>query len=318
MNHFRATLSLAGPVGGADPWQADTVFGHLCWALRYAEGENALRDFLAAYQQAEASQSEPPLVVSNGFPGELLPKPLHLEHTPLSDSDAPSQAENDFARRKQLKERRLLTPQEFESARRGHFAAIGDKDPEGAIRHRVTLKNQINRLTNTTGETGQLFGFEETFIPQVAIYCGVADDYDSARVERLFRSLEASGYGKRKAVGYGAVRQVDWQPHQWPGVPDANAAVSLSNFVPAQRDPTEGYWRTFVKYGRLGEEYAHSENPFKRPVVMLRAGSVLRDPSPRGWYGRMVRDVAPALSQPPHNVNVVQYGYALAVPLRAP
>jgi CRISPR-associated protein Csm4 len=310
MNHFRATLTLAGPVGGADPWQADTIFGHLCWALRYAQGEAGLLRFLSAYQEAEASQREPPLLVSNGFPGELLPKPLHLEHVSLSASDDSSQAETDFARRKHLKERSLLTPQEFESARRGNFAAIGDKDPEHVIRHRVTLKNQINRLTNTTGEGGQLFGFEETFIPQVTIYCGVADGYE-ALARRLFESLAVSGYGKRKAVGYGAVQQVDWQPFDWfPNVPDANAAVSLSNFVPAQRDPTDGWWRTLVKYGRLGEEYAHSENPFKRPVVMLRAGSVLRHPSPRAYYGRMVRDVAPALP------NVVHYGYALAVPLK--
>lgn len=44
------------------PLQADTLFGHLCWALRYLEGEDRLRNFLAAYQNS------PPLILSDGFP----------------------------------------------------------------------------------------------------------------------------------------------------------------------------------------------------------------------------------------------------------
>jgi CRISPR-associated protein Csm4 len=325
MNYFRVRLELAGPVVGSNPWQADTIFGHLCWALRYADGVAELRRFLDAYQEP----GEPPILVSNGFPGDLLPRPLHLEHLPASPpgphantagEGVGSEAEEAFAYHRDLRKRQYLTPQEFQDARESRPPAPGSRDPENVVSTRVTLKNQINRLTNTTGEGGQLFGFEETFyldrdskVPQVTIYCAVAESYGATQAQRLFRALEASGYGKRKAVGYGAISHLDWQPFPWfPDVPGANAAVSLSNFVPARGDPTKGWWKTLVKYGRLGEEFASSLHPFKRPVIMLQAGTVLLDPSPRPYYGRLVRGVS--FLDP----GIVQYGYALAVPLRVP
>jgi CRISPR-associated protein Csm4 len=306
MNYFRARLELGGPTGGSNPWQADSIFGHLCWALRYAEGEARLLRFIAAY-----GEGEPPILVSNGFPGDLLPRPLHLEYLPTTRTVEPQRNEADFTLRREIKKRLYLTPGEFQESRVGRLPA-NTSDPEGVVRTRVTLKNQINRLTNTTAEGGQLFGFEETFIPQVTIYCGVTEGRE-AMAEGLFRIMAASGYGKRKAVGYGAIQHLDWQPFQWfSQVPEANGVVSLSNFVPARNDPTQGWWKTLVKYGRLGEEFASSEQPFKRPLIMLQAGAVLLDPAPRPYYGRLVREVS--FLDP----GIVQYGYALAVPLAVP
>lgn len=302
MPWYKVVVTVRSATG--TPWQADTIFGHLCWALRYTDGETELVRFLSAY-----GEGEPPILVSNGFPDDLLPRPLHLEH--LRPAAGGTQQEDAFNHYRDLRKRQYLTFEEFEDARLGRLPA-STSDPEGVVHTRVTLKNQINRLTNTTAEGGQLFGFEETFIPRVTIYCGVTEGYE-AMAERLFRIMAASGYGKRKAVGYGAIQHLDWQPFQGFGdVPEANAVVSLSNFVPARNDPTQGWWKILVKYGRLGEEFASSEHPFKRPVIMLQAGSVLRDPAPRPYYGRLVRDVS--FLDP----GIAQYGYALAVPLQVP
>ena len=53
------------------PLQSDTIFGHLLWALRYTEGEDALVAFLNRYRD-----DEPPLLVSAGFPEGTLPVPV--------------------------------------------------------------------------------------------------------------------------------------------------------------------------------------------------------------------------------------------------
>ena len=37
------------------PIQADTLFGHLCWALRSTQGEPRLRDFLHAFDDTPAA-----------------------------------------------------------------------------------------------------------------------------------------------------------------------------------------------------------------------------------------------------------------------
>ena len=69
MKLFRVTYNLRSAV--ASDWQADTIFGHICWALRYLEGEDKLIRFLSDYELRQ-----PPIIISDGFPGELLPRPL--------------------------------------------------------------------------------------------------------------------------------------------------------------------------------------------------------------------------------------------------
>lgn len=41
----------------------------------------------------------------------------------------------------------------------------------------------------------------------------------------------------------------------------------------------------------MGPGYGGVHNPFKKPLIMLQAGSIFRDGSVREWYGRLVPDV---------------------------
>jgi len=94
-------------------------------------------------------------------------------------------------------------------------------------------------------------------------------------------------------------------------VKDANAFVTLSSFCPREDDPTEGIYKTFVKYGKLGEEFNFCGNPFKKPLLMVKTGSVFKTQGqPKEIYGRIIEKIAPAKAE------VVQYAYAFAVPIR--
>jgi len=59
-------------------FQSDTIFGHLCWALRYLHGEEELNNFIAKYKES------PPILVSNGFPSGRMPRPIR---NPLERED---------------------------------------------------------------------------------------------------------------------------------------------------------------------------------------------------------------------------------------
>lgn len=50
--------------------QSDTLFGHLCWAICYAEGEDALHRFLAEFADS------PPLLLSAAFSQNTMPMPV--------------------------------------------------------------------------------------------------------------------------------------------------------------------------------------------------------------------------------------------------
>lgn len=310
MKTFRVTYHLGSAT--ATPFQADTIFGHLCWALKYLEGEEALTDFLEWYRIGE-----PLLLVSNGFPGDLLPRPLVPRRHAAAGTTVAERIEA-FGKRKETRKAELVPMQEFNRLLDGEEVAV--RAPAAMPRTRSTLKNQINRLTGTTGEAGRLYPFEETYwrgaepdgpvdIP-VSIYCRAQEGFET-KAEQLFRFVAEQGYGKRKSVGYGQIRSMAFEPFDgFEGPADANGFVTLSNFVPAAGDPTDGYWKGMVKYGKLGEAFEASEdNPFKRPLVMLAAGSVFRVRQPREYYGRLVDGIS-------HLPEVVQYGLAFPVPLR--
>jgi CRISPR-associated protein Csm4 len=291
-------------------WQADTFFGHLCWALVRREGEEALRAFLSLYDQGQ-----PPLVLSNGFPGDLLPRPIlpplpSNSALPIADRIRQARMNKDAA------QVGYLSLEEFNRVRQGERTT---PKPKAGMQHRVTMKNQISRLTGTTGEEGQLYPQEESYASpddrgqsRVTFYLRITPEF-LGLFRALVEQVVEEGYGKRKTVGYGEI--ADWKLEPFEGfeqIIEADGFVSLSNFVPARDDPRDGYWQMLVKYGKLGEELATSDNPFKRPLVMLAAGSCFHHAPVRPWYGRLVHKISPA------HPKVVQYGLAFALPIRFP
>ncbi|MFC1968565.1 hypothetical protein ACFLVX_04170 [Chloroflexota bacterium] len=299
MKLYKVTLKLTSPF--ATDWQADTIWGHLCWALRFTYGEQALADFIARYEGGQ-----PPLLVSNGFPHDLLPRPVL--------PDKPSNTRPEFIEHKKQKNVRWLTPEEFTKMLNGEEPALSQKDGETES---VTLKNQINRLSGTTSSneaetTGRLFSFIQHHLDTVSIYLKIAEDYVKA-TEELFQNISRSGYGKRKTVGYGQFSIQAFEEYaDFKSPQDANGFISLSNCIPGINDPTRGYWEILIKYGKLGEEYAITGNPHKRPLVMFKAGSCFFDTPCREYYGRLVRGLSQKYPE------VVQYGYALPVPIKLP
>jgi CRISPR-associated protein Csm4 len=83
----------------------------------------------------------------------------------------------------------------------------------------------------------------------------------------------------------------------------------LSHFVPAKNDPTNGAYKTMVKYGKLGEEKTFCGNPFKKPLIVLKPGAVFKTQIMKPFYGRLLEKIAFA------DPAMVQYGYAFPVPI---
>ncbi|MBI4766071.1 MAG: hypothetical protein HY787_15980 [Deltaproteobacteria bacterium] len=145
-------INLAVPSGFITPWHADTIFGHLCWA---AERHDGFKNFRGADGLIDLfCTGVPPFIISDGFPAGLLPKPITLIH----HYQATTQEELDrrrYALLKQIKKREYLTLSQFQSFQRGEAQDLSD-DQEGFLSD-TSLHNQISRITNTTGEQGNLF-----------------------------------------------------------------------------------------------------------------------------------------------------------------
>lgn len=306
MRLYKSTLKLSS--ASATLWHADTIFGHLCWRLLRRSDEAALTKFLEMYEHGE-----PPILLSDGFPGDYLPRPLVLSH---ADSASQMTKQERIAQQRMTKKiarAEWLSLDDFNLSRQGRAVeSLPTEEEISKVMHSgVTSKNQINRVTNTTDPGGKLYDMGEFILTRVTIYWRVANGHIDS-VKNFLIELQTTGYGKRKSIGYGQIESFTLEDFDgFTELPDANGFVTLSRFVPAQGDPTDGFWKAVVKYGKLGEEFAVSGNPFKRPLIQLASGSCFRANPMREWYGQLVE----GLSVRP---EVKQYGFALPVPIRLP
>ncbi|MDF9408704.1 hypothetical protein L7E55_10110 [Pelotomaculum isophthalicicum JI] len=311
METYRLKLRMKS--GFISPLQADTIFGGLCWTIRYAEGNDSINSMLGDFRS-----DRPWFVLSNAFPGDLLPKPLMKIKRPL-----PATRDEQLLQAregKRLKKIEYLTPKEFISLISGSMPVIENR--EKPISQVSTLHNQINRISGSTADGGQLFEQMESYINQkdennqeqdyLSIYIKLREPGLRDWLLDQFRLLGQTGIGKRKSTGKGSFSVIEMEKCElFESIKEPNAYLSLSNFVPRQGDPTEGYYKTFVKYGKLGEEYALSSYPFKHPLLMIRAGSVFfTKGGVKPFYGQMVENIAPTYPE------VLQYALAFSVPVR--
>lgn len=313
MRYYRIPIKPRGPT--LTPWHSDTLFGVLCWQVRHEQGEEALSRWLSPWRDGN-----PRFVLSNAFPGDLLPKPLIASVLPTSQAESVE----DYDRRKRLKRAALAAPEDFAALIRGQLPDL-QAVPAG-LESRVVLHNQVNRVTGTTtglqeeGERrqGNLYEVDEFYLPadidHLTLYLGAADDAAAAEAHGLLTRVSRSGYGKKKSSGFGAfeVGGLDsWTPPEARGT--VNGFVTLSNMTPARTDPAIGFWRHRVKFGKLGESMARAENPFKSPFIHFEPGACFHTGGPpRPWYGRLIGGLSPALPE------AVQNLLALALPMAAP
>lgn len=134
------------------------------------------------------------------------------------------------------------------------------------------------------------------------------------QVVELVEELSKIGYGKRKSVGRGQFILKEITEFSFDKIATPDGFVALSNFCPAENDPVDGLYKTFVKFGKLGGEFTFQGNPFKKPLLMIKAGSIFKTGStPREFYGRLIEEeIAPA------NPEVVHYAYAFSLPIKYP
>ncbi len=303
-NCYRLVIGLKAPFG--TPWQADTIMGHLAWLVAHQEGKEGVKKFLTPFLEGK-----PRFVLSDGFPTDLLPRPLgQKQKIRVKDLDSYT---NEKVRRKA----EFLNLRDFQALRLGEKVEIVPiSSPWVDIE---TLHATISRRTGTTGEEGNLFATESwTFrknllednhaLISIYLYC---EDGWIERIERMFTDLSLVGFGKDKSVGLGHFEIL--RKEKWDGFTvfqGTNGFISLSTFIPGVDDPTEGRWAINIKYGKLGEN-AGDGNPFKKPLLQLRSGSTFYTGDvPKPFYGRVVGGIAPGFPE------AVQICYCLAVPCR--
>lgn len=269
MQTFRFALQPLSAFG--TPLAGDTLFGQLCWTLRHQLGNARLNDLLQGY-----TDGKPFAVVSDALPLGHVPLPA----VPSSLWSAPSTATP--ADRKVLKKKKWL-PTAALGTPFSNWQSQAASDADVAHQtERAQPHNTINRQTGTTGEGA----FAPYAMSQIWFHHGQRFDLhvvlDESRLSlaeftAALDGMGATGFGRDASIGLGKFQRMgDARSYERPQVADPNSYLTLGPCAPQGQGfcAVRSTYQVVTRFGRHGDAAVQSGNPFKRPVLMAKAGGV--------------------------------------------
>lgn len=309
--------------------RSDTLFGAICWALRWLEGEPALLDLLA-----RVGTRDPPFLISSAFPyGEVAGHRTFFLPRPLLPLFGEGGAREMPVSPKTLRRIRWVSASVFHEmlvgrmrpvelasglaggtleARSGAIARAGEAIPDPG--EADVERNGINRLSGVVDE-GILFTSRVQAIRGGGYYCLVRPRHAGIeeRIAASFRLLAERGIGGDSSVGRGYF-QVSFEAGEpISGPPDGDALITLSLFHPSHEDlqhlaanRDRLRYSVEIRRGRLEQMYAPHRRVWKPILLCLAEGSVFPPAGDREVYGQ-----APVVLEEPFRVR--QNGFAFPV-----
>lgn len=296
------------------PWQADTIFGHLAWAYKELNGEGPFEDWLHLFKKGR-----PPFILSDAWIKGLYPKPMipPPERTVRTYEEQLQQARKG----KIFKKIGYFTEHMFLKVINGDYETVFHEENENLLlvgyRRNVSLHNTIDREMGRSMQENGIYEIESMY-PQesqyFSIFVRVENENTIKELLHLFEIVSIEGFGKKKSSGFGhfSILGIKQRSDLDMAQSNGDAVLWLSHGVPKKLDPINGWYKIDTKYGKLGNQYAARNNPFKKPFTRIQPGAVFRVEKPLPYYGRMVENIHP------HFPEIIQYGYAFAIPIKLP
>lgn len=265
------------------PWQSDTIYGHLFWAILYNYGEEELKQVLDEFKK-----NRPQFIVSDGFIGDKLPL-IEKDYVSSDIIEFFSQKYKkslfEIAREvKKIKSIENISLEEFNRLRKNNYSNIDWIEENLFLKRKEDIDivnfekiyNRINRISNTVEENG-LFSLEENFVnKEIYIYIKLREGYSPDKFFNLLKYIEQAGYGKKTSIGKGAIKTISFE--RFKGFENkeikGNGFITLSNYIPKEYDYSSVIKSLpLIKRGKVH----NTDVPFKKPFSCFRAGSIFKD-----------------------------------------
>lgn len=334
------------PVTGfGTPLKGDTIFGHFCWQIAYDEklAGKTLDDLLVNYQ------TKPFAVFSSAYPrfrvGESCYYALKRPDLPANMVfNLPADKKQNIEMRKDLKAKRWMILQKdkkissfkelkyrtdtilFEEDIKAYLSDKTGRDIKRAVSKTFIAAfsqshNKINRLTSTTSAEGfapftvdQWIFYPET---ELAIFVGIDDAFMNIQhVKEGLERIGKCGFGKDASTGLGRfeVLETDEIDLKKMGSDSPDACYTIAPCVPERNTFSDMCFTPFTRFGRHGDIFAKSSNPFKNPVIMADEGGIFKPKDTevfnKPYMGRAITQISK--TEP----KSVTQGYSLYIPVK--
>jgi len=330
--------------GFGTPLKGDTLFGHFCWQIAY-DGSLCnipMKEAIKMYPErpfSVFSSAYPRLKTTSAWFYALRTPALPLEML----FTMPDEKVEMLKKRKDYKAKRWMLVEKgkrINSFRDAQF--VNDHElferfiANASMKTRKALRqsgasrfafnftqshNTINRITGTTGEGGfaPFAVGQVVFAPEseLVVFAGIDEEMISTKQLSLaFERIGATGFGKDASTGLGrfkigTVEEIDLESM---GNATPNACYTLAPCVPQKNCFNEVFFLPFTRFGRHGDVFAKSENPFKAPMLMADEAAVFKpkksDVFKKPYIGMPVSGISK--TEP----GTIAQGYSLYVPVK--
>ena len=274
--------------------QSDTFFGAFCWSYVYIYGEEELRKLLN-----DCWDNKPPIIFSNGFPSGTLPLPLGIfdEDNDFDKIHDKNERQKAYQNNKKIKKARFVTLDKFNEIINGKIngftkCLVNEEKIKITVPHNMVSRD--SGIVENTDGAGNLFNTEESFIGNKTTYdIYILSSLDFEVLHKCIELMFDLGIGASKSTGKGSFELIELNYFNGFNIPDnPNSYIALSNFIPNEDDPIEGYYKTFVKFPMLDREFSNSESAFKKPLLFIQSGANFYTNDTRTYYGKCIKDVS--------------------------
>lgn len=285
----------------------ETLFGQLCWTIRYLQGEKRLEQLLEGYLE-----NRPFAVVSDGFPAGKMPLP-HFPGYWWSKSEMDP---------KRLKKVSWIEIKDMKNPvkqwRNMAASAIDGNGDKKEISPGLQTHNSINRKTSTTGEDQ----FAPFNMPLTYYSNKVEFDiyvlFDAKRISKeeiseAFEAIGKNGFGRDATTGLGKYEIKSFEPVEVER--QAETFMTLNGVCLSGlklKETRDNFYKVRTHFGRHGGMLAQGKNPFKMPVVTTVAGAVFTPETvpTEAFIGRGIANVSKS------DPSTIHQGYAIIVGLK--
>jgi CRISPR-associated protein Csm4 len=302
MQGYRVEITIQSSF--ATPPKGDTLFGYFCWMLAEKKGSSALTTLLEGY-----TQGKPFAIFSDLLVGDHILFPP-IPHAHLGITFDPKE-------RKTLKRQRALSLQKL-----SELGNVIDKDTKKECEdisvttptESIQIRNHINRLIDTTGESFDPFAskrFDWEQQKKATLYLLL----DTNRLSKedgvdILEAMGLSGFGKDATIGRGRFRVDKIEPFHWESQ-GHNALITLSPSILSGQGFTEAYYEPFTRFGKHGGWLSHG-TVWKNPILMADSFALVKAENPPQFIGKGLGGDGTLSVQ---LYETVHQGYAVALPV---
>lgn len=270
--------------------KGDTLFGQLCWAIRYTFGEEKLKTLLAGYEE------NPFCVVSDGFAPDFLPKPTLPTFLMKESEDKKANRKKIWMSKEDLLEGNFTKAKESNEV-------YQKKDTQGIVIH-----NSINYQTFNTGEGFDPYGVKEYALNPKDIYILLDEkSFSLDDLSKSFKTLSSMGYGQDSTIGKGRFEFTEFKKFQ---VQNSSTVMALSPFSPQGFTCKDIFYTPFTRFGKKGAHRAN-QNPFKKPLLLADTGAVVvfDEVQTKGYIGKAIKGHT-------SHEDIIHQGYCIVIPIK--